>query len=103
MPNVTFNRRLPYTRAVLHHVLHVVRPYVRDEGYKFDELAQKLEELFYTAGTYIVTDADRAAAGLEMRDGNGLTLAELRVMEERMLEVLANVPAQVFKVEDLPK
>jgi len=99
MPHVTLNRRLPYTRAVLHHVLHVVRPYVRDEGYKFDELAQKLEELFYTNGAYIVTDADRAAAGLPMRDGNGLTLDELHIIEAKTLSAMVAAPALAFKVE----
>ena len=99
MPHVTLNRRLPYTRAVLHHVLHVVRPYVRDEGYQFDELAQKLEELFYTAGAYIVTDADRAAAGLTMRDGNGLTLDELHIIEAKTLSAMVAAPALAFKME----
>lgn len=50
--------------------------------------ARKLEELFHTAGAYIVTDADRAAAGLPMRDHNGLTLEELVVIEAKMMQAM---------------
>lgn len=78
-PHLTINRRYMRTQQLLSHVMHQIKPYLDPDSY-FDA-ARVLEELFYSSGVQIITDSDRAAAGLPPRDQNGMTLEELVIME----------------------
>ena len=48
------------------------------------DIYEKIFEVLYLAGAEVITDADRAAAGLEWRDAKGLTPTELRILEDRL-------------------
>lgn len=91
--NLVINRRYIRTQQLLGLVLHHLRPYL-DPGDQRD-VARVLEELFHTSGVQIITEADRAAAGLPPRDHNGMTLEELAVYEARIMEAMLK-PLQIF-------
>lgn len=90
-PRLVINRRHLRTQQMLAMVLHHLRPILERcpdrDAYK--DAARVLEDLFHAAGTYIVTDADRAAAGCPMRDHNGLTLDELVIIEQALIAAMA--------------
>jgi hypothetical protein len=52
------------------------------------DAVRDLYETFCEAGVEIITDADRAAAGLEPRGPYGLTMTELCILELRRREAL---------------
>lgn len=47
-----------------------------------------LMEIFYEAGAELITDADRAAAGLLRRGPYGLTAQELAIIENKRIEAM---------------
>lgn len=106
-PALTINRRHLRTNQLMHMVLHHLRPILdsHPDPDAYRNAARKLEELFHTAGAYIVTDADRAAAGLPMRDHNGLTLEELVVIEAKMMQaMMETLPSRriLYEVDGKP-
>jgi hypothetical protein len=52
------------------------------------DIYEKIFEALYLAGAEVITDADRAAAGLEFRDAKGLTPTELRILEDRLIAAM---------------
>lgn len=96
-PHMTINRRHLRTQQLLGLVLHHIRPYLDpNPASRADrEVARVLDDLFHCAGVQIITEADRAAAGLPPRDHNGMTLEELAVYEARMREAMLR-PLQMF-------
>lgn len=89
-PSITINRRHQRTNHLMNMVMHHMERFIPTEYYR--DAARTLEELFHTTGAYIVTDADRAAAGLPMRDHNGLTLDELAIIERQMIAAMLERP-----------
>lgn len=83
MTHVIINRRYTQTQQLLGLVMHHITPYLNPnpESRACRDVARVLEELFHASGVQIITEADRAAAGLPPRDHNGMTLEELTVME----------------------
>lgn len=79
------------------HMLNIVSKYVCEHGDRdaMQDLSRELMEAFYESGADIVTDADRAAAGLRPRDGYGVTKEELHIMEARRTEAMLR-PMQVI-------
>lgn len=95
------DRRRMRAEVVAHHILHVLEPWL-DRLQRLEDFADKhrdtsrgspkvhrevYEEIFtalYAAGVEVITDADRAQAGLEWRDAKGITPTELRIMERRL-------------------
>lgn len=100
-PYLTINRRHMRTQQLLGLVLHHIRPYLdpNPERRVDRDVARVLEELFHTSGIQIITEADRAAAGLPPRDHNGMTLEELAVYEARMMEAMLQ-PLQMMIMPD---
>lgn len=99
-PTLTINRRHLRTQQLLGHVLHHIGPYLAKDQVR--NIANVLSDLFHTTGAYIVTDADRAAAGLPIRDHNGLTLDELVIIERQLIAtMLEKLPGhQIFYEAD---
>lgn len=89
-PRLTINRRHMRAQQLLGHVLHVIEKYIPHESY--EGVARDIEDLFLITGAYIVTDADRAAAGLPMRGVDGLTLDELKIIEAKMIQAMLAPP-----------
>lgn len=82
-PYLTIDRRYVRTQQLLGLVLHHIRPYLdQTPGSRAErDVARVLEELFHCSGVQIITEADRAAAGLPPRDHNGMTLEEIEIIE----------------------
>lgn len=83
--------RLRMIRAdrLLAEVLHVIGKHMPpgpDDSTR--DIARDLEEMFFRAGVEVITDTDRAEAGLPRRNGFGFTHVEMRIMEHRRLEVM---------------
>lgn len=99
--NLVINKRHMRTQQLLGQVLHHIQPYLdpNPERRVDRDVARVLEELFHCAGVQIITEADRAAAGLPPRDHNGMTLEELAVYEARMMEAMLR-PLQMFVKPD---
>ncbi len=74
------NRRLQKSRHLTAHIMHMLHSKL-PASTNFKEIARELEDLFYTSGVEIITEADRIAAGLQPRDHNGLTIDELRAID----------------------
>lgn len=97
-PHLTINRRHLRTQQLLGFVLLHIRPYLdqRPESRAERDVARVLEELFHASGVQIITEADRAAAGLPPRDHSGMTLEEIGIIETRMREAMLQPPAPII-------
>lgn len=81
--------------ALTAHVMNVISKYLCDHGdaHGHRDASRALMQMFYESGADIITDADRAAAGLPDRGPSGLTREELQIMEARRMEaMLAPMP-----------
>lgn len=72
------------------HIMRIVRKYLCDhDGTKGHKGAtQDLMEVLYESGAEVITDADRAVAGLPARGPYGLTAEELGILEMRRVEAM---------------
>jgi hypothetical protein len=69
------------------HVMHVLNKhlhYTQDKG----AIAKDLNDLFYTAGVEVITEADRINAGLSPRNHEGLTLEEIAILDARYAKAM---------------
>lgn len=89
-PHLTINRRHLRTQQLLGLVMHHIQPYLdqNSERKAYRDVARVLEELFHASGVQIITEADRAAAGLPPRDHNGMTLEEITIIEAKLLRAM---------------
>lgn len=84
---------LPYREqradALAHHVLEIVKPFLHDNrAYTKRDASRALCEAFYNSGVEVITDADRALAGLRPRNHMGLTREELQALEMHRLNAM---------------
>lgn len=72
------------------HIMNVVAKYLCDHGeaHGARDASRKLFEAIYESGAEIITDADRATAGLAPRGPYGMTAEELRIRELRLTEAM---------------
>lgn len=72
------------------HILGIVGEYLREDrdvqGHK--EAARALFDALYESGAEVITDADRATAGLSPRGPYGLTVEQLRILDARYTEAM---------------
>jgi hypothetical protein len=71
-------------------------PHVRRDLYR------EIFAALYAVGVEVITDADRAAAGLEWRNEKGMTETELRAMDARLTETLYSTKPLNIRIEDTP-
>lgn len=96
---VMINRRHPRVQRLLGHVLHTIKPHLK-EGASSD-VARELEDLFWASGVDIITEGMRMDAGLPARDHNGMTLEELKIIETRLMSaMLQPAPTLLMTVDD---
>lgn len=115
--SMMLDRRRMRAEIVAHHVLIALEPWIErlDRLEAWNEQERKAEgspagrpktrrdiyrslfDLLYVTGAEVITDADRAMAGLEPRNERGLTETELRIMEDRMTEAMLK-PTALFGV-----
>lgn len=112
------DRRRLRAEVIAHNVLHALEPWIErlDQLEQWHESEQPLAEgeerrrpprphreiyralfdLLYAIGVEVITDADRAAAGLDHRNQKGMTDQELRIMENRLLEAMLRPMPNIF-------
>lgn len=98
---LVYNKRYVRSQQLLAQVLHIVEPYLREsskEGSPVRDVARELGELFHCSGVQIITEGDRAAAGLPPRDHYGMTLDEIRIIEHKLL-LASMAPAPLLFVD----
>jgi hypothetical protein len=90
--------RRRHAQALTAHIMHAIGAYLCRHGEEDGarEAHAKLFEMIYESGAYIVTDADRAAAGLPMRGPYGLTREELKIMEMKRIEAMLSPLPPMF-------
>jgi hypothetical protein len=90
MARITIDRRHLRSQMLLGAVMHVVDKYICDHGPRnfHRDCARELLDLFHDRGVQIITDADRAVAGLSPRNADGVTTEELVLLEQRMLDAM---------------
>jgi len=78
------------TQRLVAYIMHHVGRHLCDHGENHGprDASRDLFEALYEAGAEVVTDADRAAAGLPPRDQYGLTREELVLLEQRRLDAM---------------
>lgn len=72
------------------HIMHIVSKYLCDHG-EMDghkHASRELMEALYESGAEVITDIDRATAGLPPRGPYGLTAEELRIRGARLTEAM---------------
>jgi hypothetical protein len=72
------------------HILSIVGKYLCDHGdvRGHREASRDLFEVLYESGAEVITDADRATAGLSPRGPYGLTEEQLRILDARYTEAM---------------
>lgn len=95
---MTVEIRRNKANALTAHVMNVISKYLCDHGDTrgHQDASRALMQLFYESGADIITDADRAAAGLPARGPSGLTDQELQIMEARRVEMMLKPLAPMF-------
>lgn len=75
--------------ALTAHVMRVISPFITDyENNAHARAQEELRKVFHSAGVEIVTDIDRAQAGLMPRNDQGYTVEELQILDMRRREAM---------------
>jgi hypothetical protein len=87
---VFVEHRRNWANSLTAHIMNMVGKYLCRHGEQDGamEASRDLFEALYESGAYIVTDTDRATAGLEARGAYGLTREEMRIMELKHREAM---------------
>jgi hypothetical protein len=85
-PNVRSRRADNLAHEVMAIVSRALDRHPRQDAER--EIFHELSETFRQQGVEIITDADRAAAGLPARDGHGWTPAELLALENHRITAM---------------
>jgi hypothetical protein len=122
--SMTPDRRRMRADVVAHQVLHALEPWIErlDQLERWHESERELKEgeerrrpprphreilralidVLYATGVEVITDADRAAAGLDHRHDKGMTDYELQIYEARRIEAMLR-PMPPYIVPGLDK
>ena len=96
--------RLNRANQLTAHVMHIVMQHICDHDPDVDhrhEVSRALQELFYTRGVEIITDADRATLGLSPRGADGWTADEIIALEKRRMELLTKTIVHVQPIHEV--
>lgn len=87
--------------ALTAHIMRIISPFITDyENDMHRKAHSELYKAFHDAGVEVITDMDRAAAGLMPRNDQGYTREELQILEMRRRDaMLRPMPTVVFPVE----
>jgi hypothetical protein len=91
-PKITMNRRYMRAQLLLGHTMSIVGKHICDCDHSqrnhHRDCARELLDLFFDSGAQIITDAERAEAGLPPRDEHGMTEDELQILENHALAAM---------------
>lgn len=88
--------------ALTAHVMRIISPYITDyENNLHAKAHEALYKVFHDAGVEVITDMDRAAAGLMPRDDQGYTRDELQILEMRRREAMMRpLPVSISLIKE---
>jgi hypothetical protein len=83
------------------HIMNIVSPFLCEHGEvnSHREVSREIFEALYESGAYVVTDADRAIAGLPPRGPYGLTVEQIRILDARHTEAMLRPTPPIFLKE----
>lgn len=83
-------RRRTWANSLTAHIMNAIGKYLCRHGEQDGarEASRDLFDMLYGSGAYIVTDADRAEAGLPPRGPYGLTREDMKIMELKHTEAM---------------
>lgn len=89
-------------RALTAHIMSIVCKHLCDHGGArgHRDASRELFEALYESGAEVITDADRAAAGLPARGPYGLTIEQLRILDERYMEAMLRPTSMLLPVSE---
>lgn len=91
--HLTIDRRQMRARAMTAEIIRAMRPYLNTDNRRaLEEAHYAVYELMMQKGVEVITDDDRRAAGLQPRNEEGWTDAELHALEYARLTVM--IPMQ---------
>lgn len=84
------DHRIARANSLTAHIMSIVGKYLCDHGDSKGrrDASRDLYEAIYESGVDIITDADRAVAGLPARGPFGLTVEQLRILDARYTEAM---------------
>ena len=89
------DRRRLRADAMTAHIMRLIDRFIcpHDPEHNLHQrVSEELFKVFYASGVEIVTDMDRANAGLPPRNNQGWTEQELHIMEAKMTEAMLSPP-----------
>jgi hypothetical protein len=102
-PTIAYRFRQQRADELTARVMSVIGKYLeRHDGEACRDAGHALFDLFYGSGVEVISDADRAAAGLLQRDEQGLTPEELQILEARRMQIML-APMPPVLIRDLPE
>lgn len=84
------DRRLHRAQVIAAQIMRLADPHLCEHGERNSHKAfyEELVKFLWNSGFEILTDADRADAGLPIRGRNGWTADELRALENARLDAM---------------
>lgn len=90
--------------ALTSHIMHIIGAFITDREHDLHRCAHEaLFKAFYDSGVEVITDMERARAGLMPRNDEGYTAYELQIMEARMQEAMLRPITMPFFTSDQSK
>jgi hypothetical protein len=95
--------RMYRAQSLMHAVLQRIDPYLDPElgNHARRDVYEALLKLFHDEGVDVITDAQRADAGLPPRGPDGWTIEEMMAIEKRRLDILTAPIYAAFPKEAL--
>lgn len=80
------DRRSHHAMMLTAMIMDVLKPHLRDDAY--GAVVVELQDLMWSQGVQVITEAERIAAGRMPRNHYGMTLEELAIIEHRQIEAM---------------
>lgn len=74
-------------------IMNVLDPYL--DAKEYGEVVLELQNLMWSQGVQVITEAERIAAGRPPRNHYGMTLEELAILEQRQIDAMLR-PTEVM-------
>lgn len=92
------DRRTARSDALLCEILHIIDKHLGPAPSR--EIRRELKDLLYVRGVQVITEYERAQAGLSARNADGYTLEELRAYEGAMMMAMLKPLVANFSADD---
>lgn len=99
-PVMDANLRRARAQAITAAILHEIKEFLPDDSHRMRHVTTQLLDFFIAAGAEVITDADRAMAGLQPRGPSGLTADELLALEKRRIDAMMGPAPLIMREKD---